>query len=34
VDLRGAKLLELEVEPGADWVLDRANWLRPLLVRG
>lgn len=34
VDLRGAKVLELEVEPGADWVLDRANWLRPLLVRG
>ena len=34
IDLVGAKELVLEVEPGSDWVLDRANWLRPLLVRG
>jgi len=34
IDLVGARELVLEVEPGSDWVLDRANWLRPLLVRG
>ncbi|MEZ6017198.1 MAG: NPCBM/NEW2 domain-containing protein [Planctomycetota bacterium] len=34
IDLRGISELTLEVDPSGDFVLDRANWLRPLLVRG
>ncbi len=31
--LEGVKSLVLEVDPAGDFVLDRANWLRPMLVR-
>ena len=31
--LEGVKALVLEVDPAGDFVLDRANWLRPMLVR-
>lgn len=34
LDLAGVRELALEVDPEGDFVLDRANWLRPLLVRG
>jgi hypothetical protein len=33
IDLGGAKQLILEVDPVDDWVLDRAAWLRPILVK-
>ena len=33
VDLVGAKELVLEVDPLDDWVLDRADWLRPILLK-
>lgn len=33
VDLVGAKELVLEVDPLDNWVLDRADWLRPILLR-
>lgn len=31
--LAGVKSLVLEVDPAGDFVLDRANWLRPMLIR-
>lgn len=31
--IEGVKSLQLEVDPAGDFVLDRANWLRPMLVR-
>ncbi len=34
IDLRGAKELVLEVDELDDHVMDRADWLRPILVRG
>jgi len=33
LELRAVRELVLEVDPQGDFVLDRANWLRPLLVR-
>jgi hypothetical protein len=33
VDLVGAQELLLEVDPLEDWVLDRADWLRPILLK-
>jgi hypothetical protein len=33
VALDGARELVLEVDPGDDWRMDRADWLRPLLIR-
>lgn len=32
LDVSGVKELVLEADPAGDFVLDRANWLRPLLV--
>lgn len=31
--VKGVQSLVLEVDPAGDFVLDRANWLRPMLVR-
>ena len=33
LSIKGVKALVLEVDPAGDFVLDRANWLRPMLVR-
>ncbi len=33
LSVQGVKSLVLEVDPAGDFVLDRANWLRPMLVR-
>ncbi len=33
LSIEGVKALVLEVDPAGDFVLDRANWLRPMLVR-
>ncbi len=33
IQLKGIAELALEVDPAGDFVLDRANWLRPMLVR-
>ncbi|MEL6430514.1 MAG: NPCBM/NEW2 domain-containing protein [Planctomycetota bacterium] len=33
IALTGVKRLTLEADPAGDFTLDRANWLRPLLVR-
>jgi len=33
IDLVGAQELLLEVDPLEDWVLDRADWLRPILLK-
>ncbi len=33
IDVRGVRELVLEVDAEGDFVLDRANWLRPVLVR-
>ena len=34
VELRSARELVLEVDAVGDHVMDRADWLRPILVRG
>lgn len=33
ISLRGVRSLVLEVDPAGDFVLDRADWVRPVLVR-
>lgn len=33
LDVTGVKRMELEVDPAGAFVLDRADWLRPMLVR-
>ena len=33
IDIKGVDLLVLEVDPAGDFVLDRANWLRPMVVK-
>ena len=33
ISLEGVKALILEVDPAGDFVLDRANWIRPMLLR-
>jgi len=33
ISLEGVQQLTLEVDPAGDFVLDRANWIRPMLLR-
>jgi hypothetical protein len=33
ISLAGVEELVLEVDPAGDFVLDRANWIRPMLLR-
>ena len=33
ISLKGVKDLTLEVDPAGDFVLDRADWIRPMLLR-